>query len=247
MKITFLGTSHGVPAADRWCSASMLEAGGGVYCIDAGGPLIDLLLRRGVDLNRVKALFATHMHGDHVNGVLPYADLINWYFKEAQTDIYLTEERGIELFKQLIELMESDSIDEARVRFRLMAPETVYQDENLRLTPLPTRHLAHLGRPSYAYLAEADGRTALFTGDLSGGLRENDFPAWALEHEVDALICEMAHFDAADVRPWLEKCRAKQVLFNHVFPLDKLDRIRALDAALPIPVRAVADGDVVEL
>ena len=36
MKITFLDTCHGVPAADRYCSCTMLEAGGSLYFIDAG-------------------------------------------------------------------------------------------------------------------------------------------------------------------------------------------------------------------
>ena len=77
MKITFLGTSHGVPAADRYCACTMLEVNGATYFIDAGAPLIDILLRRGTDLNTIRALFTTHLHGDHVNGVLAFADLIN--------------------------------------------------------------------------------------------------------------------------------------------------------------------------
>ena len=247
MKITFLGTSHGVPAADRWCSMSMIEAGESVYLIDAGGPLIDLLVRRGVDLGRVRALFATHMHGDHVNGVLPFADLLNWYFKSASVDIFLTEQRGIDLFKALIEAMESEPLDEARIRFRLMTPECVYQDENLRVAPLPTRHLEGQGRPAYSYLAEADGKQVLFSGDLSGGLKLDDFPAYALEHEVDLLVCEMAHFDTRDAIPYLERCRAKRVLFNHVYPLDKLARIRALDGRFGYPIRPVEDGEEILL
>ena len=43
MKITFLGTSHGVPAKDRFCSSIMLESGGSFYFIDAGAPVMDLL------------------------------------------------------------------------------------------------------------------------------------------------------------------------------------------------------------
>ena len=108
-----------------------------------------------------------------------------------------------------------------------------------------------LAHPSYevrkTYLVEAEGKKALFTGDLSGGLKERDFPAYALEHEVDALICEMAHFDVPDILPDLERCRAKQVLFSHVFPLDKLERIAALDGRFGYPIRPVADGDVLEL
>ena len=128
-----------------------------------------------------------------------------------------------------------------------MTPEFVYDDGNLRLTPVPTRHLAAQGRPSYAYLVEADGRAVLFTGDLSGRLAERDFPAVALERALDAVVCEMAHFDVPDMAPYLEKCRARQVLFTHVYPLDKLGRIRALDGRFGFPVRDVADGDVLTL
>ena len=48
MKITFLGTSHGVPAADRYCSSAMIEVNGSVYLIDAGAPVIDLLIRQAL-------------------------------------------------------------------------------------------------------------------------------------------------------------------------------------------------------
>ena len=40
MKITFLGTSHGVPAADRYCYCVMIESGKSVYFIDGGAPMI---------------------------------------------------------------------------------------------------------------------------------------------------------------------------------------------------------------
>ena len=68
-----------------------------------------------------------------------------------------------------------------------------------------------------------------------------------LKRDLDAVICEMAHFDVPDVLPWLERCQAKEVVFNHVFPLDKLDRINALDGRFGYPIRTLKDGDVIEL
>ena len=38
MKITFVGTSHGVPAAYRFCSCYMIESSGSIYMVDAGAP-----------------------------------------------------------------------------------------------------------------------------------------------------------------------------------------------------------------
>ena len=68
MKLKFLGTSHGVPAADRYCSSLMVETGGKTFIIDAGAPLIDLLLRNQKKPSDVSAIFTTHAHGDHVDG-----------------------------------------------------------------------------------------------------------------------------------------------------------------------------------
>ena len=247
MKITFLGTSHGVPAADRYCACTMIEAGGAVYFIDAGAPLMDILLRRGVDLEKIRAVFTTHLHGDHVNGILAFADLINWYFRTVRTQIYLTEEAGISAFKQLIRATEGKALDEERVAFRLAQPGLVYADENIRVTALPTRHMAGENRPSYAYLVEAEGKKALFTGDLSHHLALEDFPDYALKQHVDLLVMEMAHFGVEQAVPYLARCQTGRLEVQHVYPLEKLEAIRALDGVYGYPVHTPADGDSIEL
>ncbi len=245
MKITFLGTSHGAPAADRYCSSAMIETGGKTYLIDAGGPVIDLLLRKGVDLDTVKAVFTTHLHGDHIFGVIQMASLFNWYFRTADADFYLTEQAGIEAIEKVIATVDGPLCD--RVRMKLMTEGNVYDDGNIRVTSFPTKHLEGAGRPAYSYLIEAEGKKVLFSGDLSQQLGKGDFPAYALRNEVDLMVCEMAHFGVEHVAAYLEKCRAKQLLFSHVFPLHKLDEINALNGKYGYPIRTVDDGDVIEL
>ena len=141
----------------------------------------------------------------------------------------------------------AELLDEGRVRFRVMGEGPVYDDGVVRVTAFPTQHMAPAGRPAYSYLVQAEGKEALFSGDLSGELRGHDFPKYALEHEPDVLVCEMAHFSVDDAAPYLEKCRAKKVLFNHVFPLDKLDKIDALDGRWGYPIRTAADGETIVL
>ena len=41
MKLTFLGTSHGVPAADRYCQSILAESENGGYIVVAGAPVFD--------------------------------------------------------------------------------------------------------------------------------------------------------------------------------------------------------------
>ena len=245
MKITFLGTSHGVPAADRYCSSAMIEINDAVYLIDAGAPVIDLLIRKGVDVNRVRAVFTTHLHGDHVFGVIQMASLFNWYFKNTSADFYLTEQAGVDVIKKTIETIDGTLCE--RVRLKLMTESTVYEDENIRVTPFPTQHLAVLDRPAYSYLVEANGKKVLFSGDLSNRLAKEDFPPYALENEVDLMICEMAHFGPEHALPYLEKCRARELIFNHVFPLHKLDEIREMNGRFGYPIRAAEDGEEIIL
>ena len=92
MKLTFLGTSHGVPAADRFCSCAMLEVNGAHYLIDCGAPAAELLIRRGIPYTALRAIFTNHAHGDHTNGLLHLCDLSNWKFKDASYDVFLTEQ-----------------------------------------------------------------------------------------------------------------------------------------------------------
>ena len=53
MKITFLGSSHGVPEPHRRCSSAMIEVGENVYFVDMGVMAICDLVDRGIPVERV--------------------------------------------------------------------------------------------------------------------------------------------------------------------------------------------------
>lgn len=247
MKITFLGTSHGVPAADRYCFCAMIEIGKTVYFIDAGAPVVDEVLRRGHEIGDVKAIFTTHAHGDHTAGIFQYADLLNWYYKENRTEFYLTEEAIINLVEDYIRVVQHGEPDRERVQLKLATEGVMYEDENLKITYIPTKHLKSLNKPAYAILAEAEGKRVLFTGDMSGGLKEEDFPQIAAQEEMDVVISEMAHFGWEDLKPYLETMKTRELWIAHVFPLSKFDDIRSHRGDYDYPIYIAKDNDVIEL
>ena len=63
MKITFLGTSHGVVEKNRHRSSAMIEVGNAIYLIDAGAPVVDELINHDKKIQDVKAIFTTHRDG----------------------------------------------------------------------------------------------------------------------------------------------------------------------------------------
>lgn len=71
MKLQFLGTSAGVPTKQRNVTALALSEseGKGWYLIDCGEATQHQLLHTHLTLNTLKAIFITHVHGDHSYGL----------------------------------------------------------------------------------------------------------------------------------------------------------------------------------
>lgn len=243
MKLTFLGTSHGVPAADRFCSCAMLEVNGAHYLIDCGAPAAELLIRRGIPYTALRAIFTTHAHGDHTNGLLHLCDLSNWKFKDASYDVFLTEQALADALKTMIAIQDT-VLDEQRIRLHVIGAGPVYSDENLSVTAVPTRHMEHAGRPSYSYIIECEGKRLIFTGDLHGQ-DAADFPAAAKVEPSDLIVCEMAHFSHEVAFSHLKDCPTKRVFFNHVWYNyeQSMAGIEAAKGRYPFEVLAVADND----
>ncbi|MCL4389256.1 MAG: ribonuclease Z [Candidatus Marsarchaeota archaeon] len=69
IKITFLGTSGSTPTKDRSLPSVAVEYEGNAYLFDCGEGTQMQLIKYSISPNRIKAVFITHIHGDHVIGV----------------------------------------------------------------------------------------------------------------------------------------------------------------------------------
>ena len=247
MQITFLGTSHGVPSCDRYCSCALIEAGNSFYFIDAGAPVADLVHRRGLDVRNFRAVFTTHVHSDHTAGIPALAGLLHWRYRDCAADFFLTEPPLAAAMEALIAASDPEIPPcRERVRFRIAEAGEVYKDENVKVTYIPTHHMG-AGHPTYAILVTEGDKTALFTGDLSHGLKHNDLPAVALEGGVDLMVCELAHFGLLELAPYLEGLRVRTLCFHHVSPVDKYGDINAIRDRYPFTVHTPKDGDTLTL
>ena len=232
MKLTFLGTSHGLPSKTRYNSCTAIETNGNVYLIDCGAPVFDQLIRYDLvdfDTNPqvLKAIFTTHCHGDHTQGALPLLDLCNWKYKEASFDLFFTDELVLNANKTHVYALTTLPLDEDRLRLKIATEGKVFEDENIKVTYIRNYHLKD--RPSYSLFVECEGKKILFTGDLSWELRENDFPQLAYTTKTDLIISEMAHFQLSTVAPCYKKCKTNHLIINHVYPFSKFEEIEQMN------------------
>ena len=70
---------------------------------------------------------------------------------------------------------------------------------------------------SYAILVTEGEKRVLFGGDFSHGLRKRDVPS-VITEDIDGFVCELAHFTADELAPYLDVCNAKKVFFIHAKP-----------------------------
>lgn len=248
MKFTFLGTSHGTPSAERFCSCLMLELGESIYIIDAGAPLIDQLFRFGRDPEKVRSIFISHTHGDHIDGLPRYISLMDSRPQYEGVDIFLPEQKVLDAIEAFVEVAAGRPMKRVNVRTHTVDADFVYEDENLRLWLIPNGHLSGrrdtYDRPSYSMVIEAEGKRVIYTGDLSTHLRCDDFPMIAIEEPSDLLICEMAHFEMHHVRPYIERCLTKKLCFTHVSGREgRMESVIDVKNAFPFPVLIPRDGD----
>ena len=242
MKIVFVGTSHGVPAADRFCSCYIIEVNGKIYMVDAGAPAAEMILRYGGNMNDFRALFTTHVHGDHTAGMVQLISLMNWYYKESSGRFFITRQNHIDATLRWLETSESGAFAYDRLHLEVPKAGVVYEDENIKAEYIPNEYMPD----SYSVLITAGEKRVLFGGDFSHCLKKDDIPK-VVNEEIDGFVCEMAHFGMADLSPYLDNIGAKRVIFTHVFPLNKYDDIEAIKGKYGFDVLTPCDGDILEI
>jgi ribonuclease Z len=80
LELEFLGTSSGTPTRTRNVAGLALRTAGGWALVDCGEGTQHRILRTSLTLHQLRAIFITHLHGDHcygLPGLLASAGLLN--------------------------------------------------------------------------------------------------------------------------------------------------------------------------
>ena len=255
MTITFLGTSHGITEKNQFCSSALVSVGGKHYIIDAGAPVLTLLLNHDIPLTDVAGVFITHSHHDHFMGLCTLTQQINEFsqFKDVSFPVFVPD---AEDYHRMFSFIFGDPAFHGRLAYTVYggmtnpsgdgirrAPAVIFDDGNLKVTAIPVDHYKN----AHAFLLEAEGKRVVFTGDLRADMP--DYPKVITETDVDLVVTEGAHtrLNKPEVMELLKSGRTKTLVISHrynkfntdemvaelvAYTKDKLETVLAYDGMI---------------
>lgn len=225
MKIHTLGTSHGATEKGRSCSVNLFEVNGSYYLFDCGGAVEERMTDGNLPIDKIKAIFVSHMHADHICSIPAITKRFTVYIGDRHLKIFLPERFGIYALRSWLTSMHTPRIDEL-LSFDVVKEGKIFEDENIKVTAIPTKHIDNGQYPSYAYIIEAEGKRVLYTGDLSCDFV--DYPSVLFEKSFNTVLSELVHFNFEQNVSLLSKTKTSRIIFTHLglYNLPKLQEVK---------------------
>ena len=138
--VTILGSSSALPTSTRFPSAHVLNAHERLFLIDCAEGTQMQLRRLHIKISKINHIFISHLHGDHVLGLIGFISTLNLIGRKSELHIYAPKELEQNLFYNI-----QFFIDELnfKVIFHAINPkkhELIYDDGKLTVETLPLKH-----------------------------------------------------------------------------------------------------------
>lgn len=267
MKITFLGTSHGIAEKHQFLSSAVVTVGGKHYIIDAGAPLTSLLKNHDIDFKDINGIFITHPHFDHFIGLTELTFQINGFNQFDGVKIptyvpdllpfkrmmyYLTGTKDLNPYFGYDEKYNNGNYGATpyptRITFNKYSEGVIFKDDLITITAVKNMHI----EDSYSFLLETKDKAVVFSGDLKHGIP--DYPKCIIDRatNLDAVILEGAHTKLClpKVLEVLKKSKTNLMLINHYYAgVNNDDELLLTKNLLKayFPLKVVKDNDVFEI
>ncbi len=157
MKITFLGTSSGVPTRSRNVSsvALRLPQKAEVWLFDCGEGTQHQLLRSEIKSSQIRRIFITHMHGDHIFGLIGAIASSGLAGNAHKIDIY--GPAGLSEYLQACAKYSYMNLGN-RLKVHRVEPGLVYEEDNFAVHCQLLKHRV----PAYGYSITEKDRPGKF-------------------------------------------------------------------------------------
>lgn len=210
MVVTLLGTGTPDPRPDRFGNSTLVQAGGKNLVFDAGRGASIRLEQIGSGLGNITAVFLTHYHSDHTNG-LPDLWLTGWLPPHGarKTPLNIYGPTGVnELVEGLQRAYKADIdirlVDEklppagiGLVPHQFDKPAVVFDEDGVKVEAFKVDHGEFI-QPSYGYKVSYGDHSVVISGDTrkSDNVIQAAKGADLLLHEVAIAGEDIRHLPA---------------------------------------------------
>ena len=223
-EIVFLGTRGSVATSDSDNTSILLRAGGEEFLVDCSGSVVQKIKKLGVEPRRIRAVFLTHVHPDHIFG-LP--SLIHSLMLEAGTIRLFGSAETMSFSRSLLDLFRlREKTIKTRVVFRPLRPGyKVRVTAALAVRALSVPH--HPSSLAYHFFWLEEGKEAVYSSDtaLHPPLFEDASGVDIFVHETSAPSrffkkypgLRSMHTDSRTLGKWSQKAGVRCLVPCHFF------------------------------
>ena len=138
--VTILGSASAKPTVDRHPSAQVVNIHEQLYLVDAGEGVQRQMFRQGINPLKIRAVFISHLHGDHVMGLFPLLSTMGLYGRRTALPIYAPAPFG-EILEYHLRYFDSQlPYTPEWVRVDTTKHLKIYDSRSLEVWSVPLRH-----------------------------------------------------------------------------------------------------------
>ncbi|MBR3775063.1 MAG: ribonuclease Z [Alistipes sp.] len=138
--VTILGNSSAKPTASGHPSAQVVNVNEQYFLVDAGEGVQRQMARRGISALKLRAVFISHLHGDHMYGLFPLLSTLGLYGRRTPLRIYAPRPFG-EMLECFLRLCETNlPYTPEWVEVDTTQHQIIFENDSTEVWSLPLRH-----------------------------------------------------------------------------------------------------------
>ena len=140
IKVTVLGRASAKPTVKSHPSAQVVNVNEQYYLVDAGEGVQQQMFRRGINPLKLRAVFISHLHGDHVFGLFPMLSTMGLCGRQTPLKVYAPRPFG-EILEYHLRYFDTQLPYEVEwVEVDTTSHQIIFENKTLEVWSVPLRH-----------------------------------------------------------------------------------------------------------
>ncbi len=187
MRVTILGSASAKPTAGRHPAAQVVNIHEQLYLVDAGEGVQRQLFRYGINPLKLRGVFISHLHGDHMYGLFPLISTLGLFGKKTPLKIFAPAPFG-EILEYHLRYFGEPPYAVEWIHVDTTKHQIVFESKTVEVWSVPLRH--RIPTSGYLFRDKKSGRSYAYLSDTSWAP-----PAAAYAQGVDLMYHEATYAD----------------------------------------------------